>query len=227
MVWLMGYVSLNWEDFLPLKPIFEGAPDYLSSLGDVMLTLLKIAGLLMVFGFLYLLHRKIFEETHGLVILPFDVGKAEGPYSGRAIADMLGYELQRIRDVHNFDFGSYSLVETERLSLPDLVPKTETLDYSIADMGTLNLGSFSLSTGQLVLTIKRLCPGTDPVPVISGSLQWYGSLAAITATLEGKTTRTWQVTRKIREEGPGKDEHIPALIRDLSFKIAHDYPQER
>jgi tetratricopeptide (TPR) repeat protein len=123
--------------------------------------------------------------------------------------------------VHSHKFEGIS-VKAENLSIPEIVPKSETLDYSIADMGTIGNGSSSLSIGSIVVAFKRLCPRSEPVPILTGSLGCFGSLIELVACLEGRKIQAWEV-----RQGPKAGEHaleecIPGLIRDLSFKIAFD-----
>jgi len=176
----------------------------------------------MIFFFAFLLVRRIFK-VDGIVVMPFEtpIGESEYNYNGKAISDLLTGELQRILMIHNLTFEELSL-ELERLIIPKIIPKSETLEYSIAHVGTVGAGSISLSLGRLIIVLKRMCPGCKPVPIITGSIQRYGSLIIITACLEDHEVRTWDVRRVVRGEKHVLEEHVPNLVRDLSFKIVYD-----
>ena len=169
-----------------------------------------------------LLARRVFKKEEGLVIMPFETsGNEQGKYNGKLVSDLLTGELQRILKVHSHKFKGIA-VTAENLSIPVIVPKSETLDYSIADMGTLGDGSSSLSIGSLIVAFKRLCPGSNPVPILTGSLGCFGSLIELAACLEGRRIQAWEVRQAPKTGESALEECIPCLIRDISFKIAFD-----
>jgi tetratricopeptide (TPR) repeat protein len=198
---------------------------FLSSLNiisDITFNLLKIAAFLLLLAFMILLVRRVFKKEEGLVIMPFETsGNEQGKYNGKLVSDLLTGELQRILKVHNHVFEEIS-VTVENLSIPAIVPRSETLDYSIADMGTVGNGSTTLSIGSLIVAFKRLCPGSEPVPILTGSLGCFGSLTELAACLEGRKIQAWEVRHGPKAGEPALEECIPGLIRDLSFKIAFD-----
>ena len=154
--------------------------------------------------------------------MPFETsGNEQGKYNGKLVSDLLTGELQRILKIHSRKFEEIS-VTAENLSIPVIVPKGETLDYSIADMGTVGNGSTTLSIGSLIVAFKRLCPGSEPVPILTGSLGCFGSLIELAACLEGRKILAWEVRQAPKAGEPALEECIPSLIRDLSFKIAFD-----
>lgn len=198
----------------------------LETISSITLSLVKIVASLVVFIFLILLIARIFRKE-GIVVLPFETFADDkgNKYSGKAISDLLKAELQRILWVHSLEFKEIS-IEAENLVIPKLVPTSETFEFSISDIGTLGAGPASLSLGRLIIMLKRLCPGTDPVSVITGSVERFGSVIKLTACLEGRNTRVWNVGRKIKGDKSKLEEHIPNLVRDLSFVIAHDLAKE-
>ncbi len=107
------------------------------------------------------------------------------------------------------------------LDFPKLIPQTETLCYSLDKMGSVGIGSNTVSIGQLLIALKRICPGCNPGRVITGSMQTYGSVIRLVVCLEHHEVYTWEVNRKIKEE-----DQVSDLIRDLAFKIAYDLLKE-
>ncbi len=191
-------------------------------ISDITFNLLKIAAFLLLLAFMILLVRRVFKKEEGLVIMPFETsGNEQGKYNGKLVSDLLTGELQRILNVHSHKFEGIS-VTAENLRIPAIVPRSETLDYSIADMGTVGNGSTTLSIGSLIVTFKRLCPGSEPVPILTGSLGCFGSLIELAACLEGRKIQAWEVRQGPKAGGPALEDCIPGLIRDLSFKIAFD-----
>jgi tetratricopeptide (TPR) repeat protein len=208
--WFRAFLFLEW---------FLGS---LNTISDIAFNLLKIGSFLLLLFLMILLARRVFKKEKGLVIVPFETsGNEQGKYNGKLVSDLLTGELQRILKVHGHKFEEISIT-AENLSIPDIVPKGETLDYSIADMGTVGNGSATLSIGSLIVAFKRLCPGSEPVPILTGSLGCFGSLIELAASLEGRKIQAWEVRHGPKAGEPAFEECIPGLIRDLSFKIAFD-----
>ena len=208
--WFRAFLSLEW---------FLGS---LNTISDIAFNLLKIGSFLLLLFLMILLARRVFKKEEGLIIMPFETsGNEQGKYNGKLVSDLLTGELQRILKVHSHEFEGIS-IKAENLSIPEIMPKSETLDYSIADIGTLGNGSTTLSIGSLIVAFKRLCPGSEPVPIITGSLGSFGSLIELAACLEGRKIQAWEVRQSPKADEPVSEECIPNLIRDLSFKIAFD-----
>ena len=184
----------------------------LETISNTIFSLLKIIAFLMAFVFLTLLARRIFKNE-GMVILPFEtVADEKGVKSnGKAVSDLLKAELQRILRVHSLKFENITVV-TEELIIPRLIPTSETLEFSISEVGNLGTGPTALSLGSLIIVFKRLCPGTDPVPIITGSIEMYGSVMKLIACLEGRETHVWEATWKNNGDKSKQEEHIPSLI---------------
>jgi tetratricopeptide (TPR) repeat protein len=214
-------IALLWRfrAFLSLEWLLGS----LNIISDISFNLLKIAAFLLILAFMILLARRVFKKEEGLVIMPFETSgnEQQGKYNGKLVSDLLTGELQRILKVHGHKFVGIA-VTAENLSIPMIVPKSETLDYSIADMGTIGDGSSSLSIGSLIVAFKRLCPGSEPVPILTGSLGCFGSLIELAACLEGRKIQAWEVRKSPKNGESALEECIPCLIRDLSFKIAFD-----
>ncbi len=213
--------------------------------GNLLLDLAKILAILIIFLLLYLIARETFRKENGLIILPFDAfsGNAKENFGGKAISDLLRYELQRISDIHNrklspisinidlecpkkgsLEDGSNNKKKTKeyRVSLPSLVSQGETLEYSLSEIGSVKAGVFELSLGQIIVAIKKHLSDKYRHDVISGSLQMYGSDISIIACYEGSEFRTWEMMQKKFKGNEGDDEYnIPQMVRDLAYKITH------
>ncbi len=111
--------------------------------------------------------------------------------------------------------------------VPTKAPTPENLTSSIADVGVVAVpGVASVHLGTLLTALKVLWPWGDTGQIITGSMQKYGSMIILVVCLEHHNVRAWDVRRKIRGRDQVADEHIPSLVRDLSFKIAHDLSSE-
>jgi tetratricopeptide (TPR) repeat protein len=207
--WFRAFLSLEW---------FLGS---LNTISDIIFSLLKIAAFLLILAFMILLASRVFKKE-GLVIMPFETsGNGQEKYNGKLVSDLLTGELQRILKAHDHEFEDIS-VTVEKLRIPAIVPRSETLDYSIADMGTVGNGSTTLSIGSLIVAFKRMCPGSEPVPILTGSLGCFGTTIELAACLEGRKIQAWEVRHGPKAGEPALEECIPGLIKDLSFKIAFD-----
>ena len=229
----------------------------LSVIFDSLFFFLKISAILFIFYFCYILILKISKEE-GIVIMPFEIptGESVGKYNGKAISDLMTYELLRIKRINDeYDKTPEEYpAESENLrrqmigtqsespeyrekgtggagtrmisgkidipKIPIIIPESESLDYVMADVGTIGTGSFSLSLGGMIVAFKRLCPGFGPIPIITGSICNYGKTIIIVARLEDREIRAWEVRRRVTKGNSTPEEHIPSMIRDLSFKIA-------
>lgn len=197
----------------------------LNFISDLLFAILKMVSVLLALLFVFILVGGVFKKV-GLVIIPFEVVVGEGgkTSSGKAISDLLTSELQRIQEIHNVEFEERT-IKAEKLSIPALAPKGESLEHSMPQMASLGAGSSPLSVGlpldQLFITFKRLCPGSSPVSVLSGTFQTYGRTIALTGSLEDRKVRAWGVRRKLRKEWQVPEEYVPSMVRDLAYKITH------
>jgi hypothetical protein len=186
-----------------------------------------IASLLLIVLLIKLYFWAISDED--LLILPFEVAKYEdkSDFCGKALSDLLIAELQRIKRINS---TLYEGIETENVIIPSAAPTGETA--TIPQLGTIGAGSTSISIGDLLTTIQRLASSN---PEITCSLQEYGSVISLTACLARPPRRpqsnglsnksapeielarghVWKVQKQITHE------HIPELVKDLSFKIAY------
>jgi tetratricopeptide (TPR) repeat protein len=187
--------------------------------------------LLLLLGIIFIL-SKIYTEQ-GIVILPFEISKNEN-LSGIAIADQLTAELIRIQQIHNISFeevvlttgtGQFSSKFSAEQSLGNLemlVPKAEVVEFSMADIGTIDTGPGSLSLGNIIIAFKNIYPGSKPVTTIRGSVQRYGSTIVLVAVLEGSKVQSWVVKQPVDNSN---EEQLHEMIRNLAYMIAHDRSQ--
>ncbi|MEA2046717.1 MAG: tetratricopeptide repeat protein, partial [Euryarchaeota archaeon] len=106
---------------------------------------------------------------------------------------------------------------------PIAAPTPENMASSITNVGVAVPGVASVSLRELLVVLKVLWPWDDTRQVITGSLQKYGSMISLVVfCLEHHDVRALDVRCRIRTYDQVADEHIPSLVRDLSFKIAHD-----
>jgi len=221
-VWILGWV-------IGVKKM-ENLDKFMSAFSGVMISLFMIVVVLLLLALLIMLGRWLFGKEDGLIILPFEVATGESVYSGDALSHLLVAELQRIRKIHGRELEGIRPIESEQLSLPFLAPTkaiaSENITYSIANIGTIGTGSTSIPVGQLLVALKGLCPWGNTGRVITGSLQKYGSMISLVACLEHEDVNAWEVSRKIKFYSKVDDEHIPSLVKDLAFKIAHEHAED-
>ena len=199
---------------------------------DAMAARLSSIFKIIIFSLLLLIIIFIFIKIYtpkGIAVLPFEI-KNES-LSGITIADMMTSELLRIQRIHNTKYNTKIHTNTgisfeaELSADPSigspLVPKTEIMEFSMADTGTISTGYGSLDPGKIIIAFKNICPGRKPDNTIRGSLQRYGSHIILVAVLEGDTLQSWTV-REIVENND--EEQLHDMIRNLTFMIAHDLP---
>ena len=172
------------------------------------------------------------SSQEGTVILPFEVSGNEN-ISGIAIADQLTAELTQIQKIHSIKNEAIT-IRTKRTSFtinfsPEnafanremVVPKAETVEFGMGEIGSIDTGSGSLSIGRLIIAFQNLLPGPKSITTIRGSLQRYESSTVLVGLLEGDKVQSWIVTRP-----SGNNEDQPyEMIRSLAFMIALDLQQ--
>ena len=214
----------------------------LNILRDMLFLLTQIIIFILIIIFLIsLIMWMCKNEGEGLRIRPFDNTTDSSKYDGKAISDSLIAELQNILQIYQFDHEYVRLDAGTRnphdllggaltsttvnknpanSSFPWLRSSRDNLDIGISDIGSINVAGTSLPLGQLLINLKGLWPikfGKQNC-VICGSLQKYGSLFRLVASVEkSDLVSVWEVSCKITY-----DYQIPTLIRDLAFKIAKD-----
>lgn len=191
--------NTNLED--TFKTIFS---DFGGSLNYIIQNVLSLFFIALLIMFYFWIRR-----DEDMLIQPFEVARSEDKYNGKAITDLLISEIYRIYKIINKTtyerienktepetFSVVSLViDREKgipmLSTPSVMPITS-MTTSIPSLGTISMGSATISIGELMLTIKRICRGYDYRQVITGSLQRYGSEISLVACLVGKQCQAWE-----------------------------------
>ncbi|MGB7570233.1 MAG: hypothetical protein WBL87_00590, partial [Methanothrix sp.] len=172
------------------------------------------------------------SAQEGTVVLPFEVSGNKN-LSGIAIADQLTAELTQIQRIHSIEYESITLRTNSSYSSfgfssenalgnrEMVVPKAETVEFGMGEIGSIDTGSGSLSIGRLIIAFQNLLPGTKSITTIRGSLQRYESSSVLVGLLEGEKVQSWIVTRP-----SGNNEDLPyEMIRSLAFMIALDLQQ--
>jgi len=165
------------------------------------------------------------------VVLPFEVSGNKN-LSGIAIADQLTAELTQIQRIHGIKYEGITL-RTNRSSFTPtfstenalgnremVVPKAETVEFGMGEIGSIDTGSGSLSIGRLIIAFQNLIPGPRSITTIRGSLQRYESSIVLVALLEGDKVQSWIITRP-----SGNDDQPSEMIRSLAFMIALEQQQ--
>ena len=102
-----------------------------------------------------------------------------------------------------------------------VVPKAETIEFGMGEIGSIDTGSGSLSIGRLIIAFQNLLPGPKSITTIRGSLQRYESSSVLIGLLEGDKVQSWIITQP-----SGNNEDQPyEMIRSLAFMIALDLQQ--
>jgi tetratricopeptide (TPR) repeat protein len=166
------------------------------------------------------------------IVIPFYNATGNSNYDGKGISDSLIAEFQNIRKIYSYHFEEQ---ESQRLPLTgvklkvdseepsklfgNLQTESEDLANNLSNMGTINLGVFTLAIGSLILFAKRYLPRNKKKFIVCGSLQKYGSNFRLVAQINyGGEITTREINRKIKT-----DNDIPELIKDLSFIISHQF----
>ena len=200
----------------------------LDTIAGDLFAILKILIITLLFLVIIFIFKKIYTQK-GTVVLPFEVSNI--CLSGVAIADQLISELIRIQQIHavkyenlvlllqNSYFKSKFSTEQSLGSRQLVVPKSEIAEFNMVDIGNVDVGVGSLSLGNLMIAFKSICPCSEPVTTIRGSVQKYGSTITFVAVLESRIIQSWTLSKDIES---GEEEQIQKMISDIAFMIAHD-----
>jgi hypothetical protein len=193
-------------------------------------TILKICIFTLLLLALIFIFIKMYTQQ-GIVIMPFEISKNEN-LSGIAIADQLTAELMQIQKIHRIETKKIILVTNSSYSVSQfssegtlgnreiVVPKAEIVEFSMANTGTINVGSNSLSPGNIIIAFKNICPGSKPVTTIRGSLQRYGSTIVLVAVLEGGNVQSWMERQTIDNNN---EEQLHEMIKNLELDGKTNY----
>ncbi|HII05884.1 MAG TPA: hypothetical protein HA349_00785 [Methanotrichaceae archaeon] len=201
--------------------------DFLTAFSSVVISLLIIVGAAFAIAFLIMFVYWLCKDEGGIMILPFEVAVGEEKYSGKAVSHLLTAELQRIEQINKIEIRPIHEPMGAPIKgfisekLPGYIPSSAltsgNLAYSLPNLGTVGLGTNSISINQLLIAFKILCPFGETGQIITGALQKYGSTTNLIAFLEHHDIRrSWEVSDETN------DEDIPNQVRDLSYKI-HKY----
>lgn len=179
-----------------------------------------------------LLFSSIFKEEEGILVLPFNVelsdAKTEYKLSAKSIQDQFIANLNKILWIHREKLKKIDaeMIHAQNETLPKIDPKSESLTYNMAELGTITAGPIGLSIGQILMVLRQLSPFAYPGNIIKGSLHQFGSDICLVATLGPKSgpkgNSSWVIRRSFKDK---KIEHekIFELISDLSYQIAYEF----
>jgi tetratricopeptide (TPR) repeat protein len=176
----------------------------------------------------YLLTNWIFDRDDGIIIQPVATIGVSEAFDGTSLADLLRYDLRRIKDIYepiqDLADGNKTKNSYSKFYIPSVALKEEHLDYSLSTIGTVGALGVSLPLGNIISAIKEL--SGDQSSVITCSIQKYNSTLIMIATLEDhhspeKDVMAWEVRKTLDKNNLSIDEEIPLLIDDLAFQISH------
>jgi tetratricopeptide (TPR) repeat protein len=182
----------------------------LQVLRDYLLLVVQGLVLVAVLGLLALVLVWLFH-TEAAVIAPF-VNATTVP-SLSAVSDLLVGHLDRISRIQSTPIAD---IPGERLRSDPVTPRPEIVDSSLANLGSVNFGPASVSIGQLLIALKRLMPIRNRGTAISGSVQQYGTMFQLVATVQrGRLMDT------VMASGEGADDPtpIPTAVPELAYRI--------
>jgi tetratricopeptide (TPR) repeat protein len=201
-------------------PVAAPLAQRLAEWREDLLLLLQVIALLMASAVLIALIWWLLHAEAGVV----------GPFSdatgGRlpAVCDLLVGHLDRIAAVQR---RSIADIPGERLRTERVAANPETVDGSLANVGTVNVGGqMSISIGQLLISLKRLLPG-GRATTITGSVQRYGAKTQIVATVRRRSGTDTVMVEATSRSLKQADEAVPGMVRELAYRIHFALAHER
>ena len=171
------------------------------------------------------------EAVSNLLISEIQIIKnTEREISAGSNSLLMGFSLKNIPSEIQIDKRSNRLMNSIKYRKSQEQAGLENLKLSLSgDYLGSNLsevratyGGTSLSVGHILFLLRRLCP-FNMINTIKGSVQKYGStVSVIISLIDGKGNLTIWEEKSIIGEDDSPEEHIPGLIRSLSFKVAKE-----
>ena len=243
--WLLNLV-VAIRDTLLSPRLLDNATKSLSTIRDILLSLLEIILIVGLAYSLYSLWRWVQKDDNDVFIHPFIVGACDGKYDGAAISDLLIAELLRIQSIHKARMrpeesrqieGSKDAFVSQTgeskktpglfaaapgdtsFTLPPFAPSTMNFAYNISSSITVSGGPITFSVDQILVLFKKISGHSGRI--ITGSVQEYGPTITLIAWMGTPKKVAWKVRRNTVEA------NIPDMVSDLAFKIAMDVTTEK
>jgi tetratricopeptide (TPR) repeat protein len=186
------------------------SPHDLQVLRDYLLLVVEGIVLFGALGLLVVVVGWLFH-TEAAVITPFT--NATGVGSLTAVGDLLVGHLDRISRVQRTPIAD---IPGERLRSSPVSPRPETIDSSLANIGSINFGQASISVGQLLIALKRMMPIRNRGTAISGSVQQYGKTFHLVATVQrGRAMDTVMAATEAADDPTP----VPTIVPELAYRI--------
>ncbi len=187
----------------------------LNALFKEIFDILKIVGLIFLFGILSLVLHWLSRKEQGTVVVPFE-DTTGGKYNGKEIADSLVAELHRIRHIHTLLTDNDT--QEQNILTQSFAPVSiqENLANNLIEIGTVGIGETRLSIGRIILILKRRWPFGGINRIITGSVQVYASVTRLVVQLDYQDlSGSWEVTRSNMPVGL-----MPNMIEELAYKVS-------
>jgi len=206
---------------------------YLSEIEQKSLSVLKIIIFLLAIYFMIGVTFWIFEKEDGISVQPFEMVGFGANLNGKALASLLSFDLQRIKDTYepipempiapNNNSRNRVPRPLGEFYIPPLASKNAPLEYRISSMGTVGTEGTSFSPGNIFLSMKEFFG--NRLSTVSCSLQKYNHTMIIVAVLDDHHTKktdtmAFRVERIINNTNASIEDEIPLMIDDLAFQIS-------
>lgn len=190
---------------MPAAHDLQALRDYLIVLVEIVVAFIVLALLVAIVVWLC--------RSEPAVVSPFTNATPSDKLT--AVSDLLVGHLDRIANVQRVCIMD---IPGERLRTDPIRPHPETVDASLANVGSVNMGQATISIGQMLITLKRLWPIGGRGTTISGSVQRYGKTVQLVATIQRhKSTDTTMVSRDLADD----DGVIVTMVPELAYRIHH------
>lgn len=199
----------------------------LEDLGDHVVELLQMIGLLLLLGTVALLIHWLSTSRLGIVVLPFE-DLTGGKYDGKAISDLLVEELHRIHQIHKLT-SKFEEEEDIKLQNINFAPLAlgESLESHFVNIGTVGIGNSEFQVGRILLILRWLWPLGGIRKVISGSIQQHDSvthvgrkniaeLSLVGRLADGNKVSAW----KASSPSVNQMKSILDMVRELAYKLS-------
>lgn len=175
---------------------------------------LKIIGMIFLFTLISLVIRWLAAKGKGTVVIAFEDLETGDRNKGKAIANSLISELNRIKHINTIEEpDDDEHIKLQLSNIPPLIPVQEKIESNLMSIGIFEIGNAKIPIGQVLLGLRVLWPFGDTNRVISGDIQKYETITRLVVRLEDRDeVKTWEITS---ENMP-----ITDMIREMAYKVS-------
>jgi tetratricopeptide (TPR) repeat protein len=227
MIGIQNNASAVHNLYNSIQALVQGIP-------SILFYLIEITSLFLILLVIMSVYAWLWSKVETITIFSFENTTGDQRFDGKAVADSLIAELERIRNIYGKEF---KIRESEILPLPPETPSRQLVDRSFGEimrdshsfaaslknLGTVSTGKFNIPLGELLLNLDKL-PGIarffhhgNSGITISGSVQEFDSTIRLVSFIGNKGH-----IQGIESCENSSNEGLSRSIREMAYRITYN-----